>query len=86
MSSAKLAAPSRLERARDRLENAVAEMEAAIEEKVRRREAEPDAVPGGDDRPLAEVESENQALREANDNLSRKLDDAIGRLKSVLEG
>jgi hypothetical protein len=35
---------------------------------------------------LAEVESENKALREANDNLSRKLDDAIGRLKTVLEG
>ncbi len=85
MSSAKLAAPSRLERARDRLEKAVAKMEAAVDE----RQGDLDRAatpPEGANEALAEAKSENRALREANDNLSRRLDDAIDRLKSVLEG
>lgn len=82
MSTAKLATPSRLEKARNRLENAVGKIETALDERAK---AESDAGATAD-RALADVQSEKMALQDAGDRLARQLDDVIGRLKAVLEG
>lgn len=69
--------PVQLERARERLDQAVARLEAALNA---RGEV-------GDSKlaeELAAIRSRNAALQEVNEVVSTRLDDAIRRLKSML--
>ena len=71
--------PMPVERARERLEKAVARAEAALEGFVP-AVADDGALAGE----LAAERSENAQLREINETVSRRLDAAIDRLKTVL--
>lgn len=68
--------PSRVSKARNRLENAVATVEAALDER-----ASAPAI----DLQVEQTLVENEGLREANAKVSQRLDTVIDRLKSVLE-
>ena len=71
-----------LERPRERLEKAVTRLEAALETRDRKS--------GKSDAALAETlsaaEAENAQLKTLNRTVSGRLDSAIGRLKTILEG
>lgn len=72
----------RLERPRERLEAAVARLEGALETHAR-KSGESDAALA---RSLSAAETENAELKTLNRAVSGRLDTAIGRLKSILEG
>lgn len=80
--NAKIPATSRIENARDRLEKAVGQIESALSSRTTAADAE--EAEQAKSR-LAGMESENSMLRSANDEVSRRLDGVIGRLKAVLE-
>lgn len=71
-----------LETAKDRLEKSIARLEAAV-----KTQAQP---AGGDDEETARALAESQRLcaelKGANQAVTNRLDAAIGRLKTVLEG
>jgi 3-oxoacyl-(acyl-carrier-protein) synthase len=71
-----------LERPRERLEQAVTRLEAALEAQ--------DLKSGESDAALAHTlsaaEAENAELKTLNRAVSGRLDSAIGRLKTILEG
>lgn len=69
--------PPRVTRARERLERAVAAMEAVIEDRI--------ADSGADESDIDVVRAENRALREATETVSMRLDAAIDRLRAVLD-
>lgn len=78
---------SRLQQATQRLDHAVSRLENAIAAQPPLRDdpatrAERDRL--GEE--LAEARAENDRLRETNDAIAGRLDTAIHRLKSVLEG
>ena len=68
----------RLERPRERLEQAVKRLEAALETHARKS--------GDSDAALSAAAEENAELKTLNRAVSGRLDTAIGRLKSILEG
>ena len=72
--------PNKLERAHDRLDRAVARLEAA---------AHPGLRPAADEAPLASqrasAELENDRLRDLQAQVERRLDATILRLKSLLD-
>lgn len=70
--------PAQLDRARERLDQAVARLEAALNA---RGEASDSKLA----KELAAIRSQNAALQEVNDVVSTRLDDAIRRLKSMLK-
>ncbi len=73
--------PPRIDRARDRIEQAVSEIEASLTQR--------DAASGGDTVLSAEAERakvENAALRETHEAAERRLDTAIHRLQEILRG
>jgi hypothetical protein len=70
---------SPLEEALERLERAVARLEAASA--VGAADAEPPAALR-----LAESEAENRRLREAAGDIAARVDDVLGRVGRVLEG
>jgi len=72
----------RLERPRERLEQAVARLEAALETQGR-KSGEGDAALA---HTLSAAEAENARLKTLNRAVSGRLDSAIGRLKMILEG
>ena len=80
MSTTSIPTPSRLDKARDRLENAVSKIESALDERADSPNADP-----GIEKVLAETRSENQELKEIDTEVSRRLDGLIKRLKVVLE-
>ena len=81
--NAKSPTASRLETARDRLEKAIGQIESALDD---RKDMESGLEEAEQTRlRLTEATSENTALRSANDEVSRRLDGVIGRLKAVLE-
>ena len=69
-------------RARGRLEHAVAQVEAALDERLKAAGENENALA----RELEAARQENAALRHANETVSRRLDGAIDRLRAVLEG
>lgn len=79
MANTQLHKPARVERAWDRLEKAVSRLDAAL---AARDGAGPDPET---ERALEEARDENVRLRETADDLSRRLDGAIARLRTVLE-
>jgi len=70
--------PTHVERAQTRLDQAVSRLEAALNAKAPLEGA-------GSAAELAVERSRNAALQEVNETISSRLDDAIGRLKSLLE-
>jgi Domain of unknown function (DUF4164) len=81
--NAKTPAVSRLENARDRIEKAVDQIETAYDA---RNSMDSGAAEAEQVRlRLSEVETKNASLRDANDEVSRRLDSVIGRLKAVLK-
>lgn len=71
-----------IEQVRERLHRAVARAEAALEMQVGADAAtDKDALAA-----LEAARAENAALRAVNDDISARLETAIGRLKAVLEG
>ncbi len=74
--------PSKVERARHRLDAAVARLEKAL-----RQQGGSAPLASGDGVQARELEallSENSKLREINETVSTRLDGAIGRLNAVL--
>jgi len=77
--------PSQVERARERLEKAIARLEAALA-------AKPEGPPSGAEdiaqltRQVAALEGDNARLSDLNKTVGDGLDGAIRRLKTVLEG
>jgi len=85
VSNTSIPAPSRIERARGRLERAVAEIEtAAVARATIREEVSEDLLAAK--QALTESRSENAELRTVTEEVSRRLDGVIVRLKAVLEG
>ena len=80
MNNTTIPTPSRVDKARDRLENAVARVEAALANRVSSVAADPDP-----DAEIEQTRAENASLREANVVVSQRLDAVIDRLKTVLE-
>jgi len=72
--------PTRTDRARERLEKAVVRVETALDGRIE-TSAEKNTALAAE---LVAVQSENTALREANETVSHRLDAAIERLKTVL--
>lgn len=84
MSNTSIPVPTRIERARVRLERAVAEVEAAASARTSlRQEASDDLVSVR--RALEESQVENATIKDATDEVLQRLDDVIGRLRTVLE-
>lgn len=84
MSNTSIPVPSRIERARVRLERAVAEVEAIANARTSiRQEASEDLE--NVKRTLADSQVENAALKDATDEVLHRLDDVIDRLRIVLE-
>ncbi|SDF54500.1 protein of unknown function [Limimonas halophila] len=69
-----------LDQALKRLETAVDRLERASETHLA-HDTDKDEL----ERQLSAMKSENERLREANDDIAARLDAAIGRLKNVLE-
>jgi hypothetical protein len=80
--------PSRVERARVRLDGAVARLEEALDRRL-------DSLPEGIDKPAAETASvltkeleslrdENSKLKGLNEIVTTRLDAAIGRLRTAI--
>lgn len=78
MTNTSVQKPSRLERARERLDKAVARVEAALETRARN---------GGDgvSKELEAVRAKNAALKESYRAVSERLEGTIDRLKTILE-
>ncbi|MBL6927543.1 MAG: hypothetical protein ISR44_00095 [Rhodospirillales bacterium] len=76
MNTTSIPTPSRVDKAHDRLETAVAKVEAALNERAPTVAADPD---------IEQTRAQNVTLREANEKVSQRLDAAIDRLKTVLE-
>jgi division protein CdvB (Snf7/Vps24/ESCRT-III family) len=72
-----------LETAKNRLEKSIARLEAAVKSQA-------ELAAAGDDDGAAEALAESQRLcaelKDANQAVTNRLDVAIGRLKTVLEG
>ncbi len=78
---------SRLQDATQRLADAVTRLEqAASVETLRRDDPEVRAQRDRLSAELTEVQEENARLRETNEAIAGRLDAAIAKLKSVLEG
>lgn len=73
---------SQLRAARDRLEAAVAKLEAAAEESERLSGPPPEELTDA----ISAARQENAALQQTNEAVGNRLDRIIGRLKSVLDG
>ena len=84
MSNTSIPVPSRIERARVRLERAVAAVEAAAGARPAPRQDVTEDLAAAR-RALAESRDENAALKDTTDEALRRLDDVIGRLRVVLE-
>ncbi len=78
MANANSRKQGRLERPRKRLEQAVKRLEAALETHARKS--------GESDAALSAAAAENAQMKTLNRAVSGRLDTAIGRLKSILEG
>ena len=74
--------PSKVERARVRLDAAVARLEKAL----RQRDGDSPSASGDEvqTRDLEALRGENSRLREINETVSARLDGAIGRLNAVI--
>lgn len=72
------AKPKRVEEASQRLRRAVARLEAAVEARAARGG-------NGSARAIEALRTENAALKETTDVVSRRLDGLIGRLRGVAE-
>ncbi len=74
--------PSKVERARVRLDAAVARLEKAL----RQQDGSPPSASGDQvqTRELEALRGENSRLREINQTVSARLDGAIGRLNAVI--
>lgn len=84
VSNSSIPAPSRIQRARERLERAVAEIEtAAVTRASPREDVSEDLLAAK--QALTESQSENAQVRSATEEVSRRLDGVILRLKAVLE-
>ncbi len=81
MANANARNQGRLERPRERLEQAVTRLEAALETQDR-KSGEGDAVLA---QTLSAAKAENDQLKTLNQAVSGRLDTAIGRLKMILE-
>ncbi len=73
--------PSKVERARVRLDAAVARLEKALRQQDGSPSASGDQVQTRD---LEALRGENSRLREINETVSARLDGAIGRLNAVI--
>ena len=82
MANANSPKQGRLERPRERLEQAVARLEVALETQGR-KSGESDAALA---HTLSAAEAENAQLKTLNRAVSGRLESAIGRLKTILEG
>ena len=71
-----------LKRPRERLEQAVTRLEAALESQDRKSGAGEAALA----QTLSAAKAENDQLKTLNQAVSGRLDTAIGRLKMILEG
>lgn len=86
MTKSNLQKPTKVERARARLDAAVARLEAALENRAASGSPEgPDADAAlklsGE---LEALRKENDTLKSVNETVSGRLDGAIGRLKAVI--
>ena len=70
--------PTHVERAQMRLDQAVSRLEAALNARAPSEESELAEK-------LATTRSRNSALQEVNETVSTRLDEAISRLKSMLD-
>jgi len=84
VSNSSIPAPSRIERARERLERAVAAIETAAATRVSARDDVSEDLLAAK-LALTESQSENAQVRSATEEVSRRLDGVIERLKAVLE-
>ena len=84
VSNTSIPVPSRVERARVRLERAVADIEAAAKARASLRHGAAEDLLGVK-QALAASQVENAALKDATDDVLLRLDDVIGRLRIVLE-
>jgi len=84
VSNSSIPAPSRIQRARERLERAVAEIETAAATRASTREDVSEDLLAAK-RALTESQSENAQVRSATEEVSHRLDGVISRLKAVLE-
>lgn len=81
---------SKLDEARERLQNAMAALETTAREKAasaataRASAPAPDST--ADPAELGALKSRNQALEARNAEVSERLDRAIGRIREILEG
>lgn len=79
MKSTSLPTASKVTRAQQRLDRAIERLERAVV-------ARPDAAPpAGSAEALARLEAENESLKTANERVSARLDETIGRLKRLLD-
>lgn len=75
---------TKLVRARTKLEQSVARLEAALEEKLAKAQGDnPEVVALQDE--LENLKADNARLKLLNKTVSGRLDNTIGRLKTVLE-
>jgi len=82
VSTSALKKPSKVERARSRLETAVGRLEKALKRQDGTApSADPDLV-----REVDALRAENVRLRDVNETVSTRLDGAIGRLNAVIGG
>lgn len=82
MTSTPIRASSRVDVACTRLERAIADVEAALDARAPTAEG---ADTTGLETELAESKARNDALVQATDAVTQRLDGVIGRLKAVLE-
>ena len=84
VSNSSIPAPSRIQRARERLERAVAEIETAAASRAPVHEDVSEDLLAAK-QALTESRNENAQVRTATEEVSRRLDGVIQRLKAVLE-
>jgi hypothetical protein len=84
VSNKSIPAPSRIDRARERLERAVAAVETAAESRLSARDDVSQDLLAAK-LALTESQDENAQVRSATGEVSRRLDGVIERLKAVLE-
>lgn len=78
MQKGNLQKPTRMERARTRLDDAVARLEAASENRAGRGPSDEIS------RELEQLRAENSAFKALHEDTSSRLNTAIGRLRSVM--
>ena len=79
LKSTSLPTASKVTRAQQRLDKAIERLERAVA-------ARPDALPSAEDvEALARLKAENESLKTANERVSVRLDETIGRLKRLLD-